>query len=70
MTAHLATQEQVVKNTAYVNKKKYITPYGDFSTYSKAAAAEPKDGQGNAVKWTVIRSRIKDENQKEYFLNV
>ena len=63
-------KSKVTVNTAYTSKKKYITPYGDFSTYAAAAKAEPVVPGEEPVKWTVIRKRIKDETETAYYLNV
>ena len=75
MVAYEATKVDVAANTAYVKLPKYHVPWGDYKTYSKAAAAFPgednEDGTHTVViAWTEIRKRIKDENYEEYYFNV
>ena len=74
MAEYEKTKLDVAKNTTYTKKEKYHVPWGDFKTYSAAAAnyKPAKDELIEALKWTDIRKRIKsdDEQYSDYYLNV
>ena len=65
-------QEDMDLVKTYVNMPKYHVPWGDFKTYSKAAAAyQPMKGDDSpTISWVEVRRRIKDETLTDYYLNV